>query len=380
MSRRKPPTLLDCGHFADGERDGTPTCSICGDREARAKAQADLAEFKRQAEALAAKQGGADPTVPAPSKQTSDGGGDGGRVAATDLPPFVAGLRSMPDGEYHADPLRVHGSASLSGTSTRLLLPPNTPAHFRHRMLTPRTQPTAAMILGTAVHCLALGTADLDVFEDGKTWTSAAGREFLRKYDPDDGHAPILADDVRAARAMARNLREHPIAKLILEGEGETEQAMFAQHPDWGIWLRGKADKLAHLSRGRLVIADIKTTASSADAGEFVRTVGKYNYDTQAAQYQTIARILGLAKRVTVVFVLVESFEPYLVNVCEIRPTDMDLARDANEAAYQRFTRCMETGHWPGYPERIHPISLTPWDARAREEAIDIIDKENDPS
>lgn len=357
MTRKPKPTLLGCGHFSDGQIDGAPSCSICTDREIHERFRARTVEAPTT-----------DPTTAPPA--SGPGGATAATTGETDLPPFEAGIRRMFDGDYHADPLRQYGTMSLSGTSTRLLLPPYTPAHFYHKMTTPRTPPTAAQILGGAVHAVALGTAPLDVF-DGKSWQSAAARGFLAEHNPDYGHAPVLVQDVETVEQMAHQLRTHPIARMLLEGAGEGEAAMFAQYPDLGVWLRGKTDKLAMLAGSHLVIGDIKTTASFADAIEFRRAVGKYGYAQQAAHYRRIARILGLAKKVTVILVIVESFAPYLVNVVEIVADDMDLADHANEVAYRRFAHCLKTGQWPGYPETIHPLSLTPWDAQALEAAIE---------
>ena len=377
------PELKTCGHFALT----TEACGICpkpltpDEQAERDRRQTELDDWRRQLDEHAAKWGSTDPTTAltapdAVSAAPTDG-------ATKEVAPFVAGIRHMPDGEYHADPLRERGSASLSGTSTRLLLPPHTPAHYRHRMLTPPTPKTAAMILGTAVHAVALGTADLDVY-DGKTWTSKDAQAFLAEHDPDDVFAPVLAGDVAAVHAMARNLREHPIGKLILDADGETETAMFAQHPETGIWLRGKTDKLARLTRGRAIICDVKTTgtATGAHPSEFARTVGKYGYDTQGAHYALIAHLLGVVRKlsaVSVVHLIVETAPPYLVSACEVRRLDMDLAREVNEAAYRVFARCMESGEWPGYPSGLREVGLTPWDVRAREDAIEAIE-EGDPS
>ena len=288
----------------------------------------------------------------------------------------VAGVYALTDAEYHTDPLRPYGLASLSGTGTRRLLPPYTPAHFHHQATALR-EPTPSMILGTAVHHVTLGTADLDVFE-GASWKSKAAVEFLAEHDPDRGYAPVLAQDVPAVEAMARNLKAHPVGRLILDAEGIVESALIAQHPEYGIWMRGKPDKAAALTGGRLVILDVKTTAGLAYPGEVARTVGKWGYDSQADHYATLARILGLTRKpVTFVHLVVETSAPYLVSACEIARSDMDLAHEVNDAAYRVFARCVESGEWPGYPPTIHPISLPSWDTRAREEAIEATDKES---
>ena len=355
MSKAAPPALLPCGHFAQGVNpDGSPRCSICGEREAVARMVAQQAAVSRL-----------DPTRGRSADVPATGAGVGWATAEKvlgDRP--TAGVYTLPDSIYHADPLRAYGTESLSASGAVRLLPPNTPAHYRWWVDHPK-QPTAAMILGSATHALTLGTADLAIFS-GKSWTSEAGRAFLADHDPDGGEAPILAGDVPAATAMADALRAHPLVRLGLTG-GHPEQAMFARHPE-GAWLRGKVDYLAAGAGGRLIITDVKT-AEHADAESFAKSGGDLGYDIQASGYEWLAGTLGLGRRVTVIFAVVEKTPPYLVAVHEFHSDDMALAREVYEVAARRFAHCAATGKWPGYPHRINRVSLPPWAVRSRDEA-----------
>lgn len=349
---KRPPILLPCGHFApDGE-----TCQICAEREAAAslRAMTERVEVEEP-----------DPTQAPPATAPDTGAAAGwatDRKLLGEQP--TAGVYDLPDSLYHCDPLRAYGTESLSASSALRMLPPSTPAHYRWWADHPKA-PTAAMILGGAVHALTLGTADLAVF-DGRSWNSKAADEFLAQHDPDGDEAPILAADVPAAQAMARALREHPLVKLGLTG-GAPEQAMFARH-DEGAWLRGKVDYLATGARGRLIITDVKT-AEHADTDAFAKAGGDLGYDVQAAGYEYLATTLGLGRTVTVIFAVVEKTPPYLVAVHEFHADDMTVAREAYAVAARRFARCTEFGDWPGYPHRITRVSLPPWATRAREEA-----------
>jgi hypothetical protein len=342
-------SLLPCGHFAArGEQ-----CSICAER----------AQAERVAEIVAATPATA--VGPDPTDATAT-------TAVATAPAIgktepVAGVYDLPDSIYHADPLRAYGTESLSASSVIRILPPSTPAHYRWWADHPKA-PTAAMILGGAVHAIRLGTADLAIF-DGASWTSKAGKEFLAAHDPDGDEAPILASDVPAARAMAQALRDHPIVSLGLTG-GAPERALFARHADEGVWLRGKVDYLAQGAGGRLVITDIKT-AEHADEESFSKAGGDLGYDVQAAGYEYLARTLGLGQKVTVIFAVVEKTPPYLVAVHEFHPDDIETAREAHAVAVRRFARCLESGRWPGYPNRINRVSLPPWAVRTREAATE---------
>lgn len=345
----KGATLLPCGHFTLDPEQG---CGICAEREAGEKA-------KIAAKEMASKPVGPDPTVATVTTAVA------ARAIGETEP--VAGVYQVPDSIYHRDPLKAYGTESLSGSSARLLLPPSTPAHYRYRIDHPSDGRTPAMIFGSAVHALTLGTADLAVF-DGGSWTSKAAERFLAEHDPDGDDAPILARDVAAAKAMAAALLAHPIVQMGL-ANGEPEQAMFAQHPETGVWLRGKVDYLARAAGGHLIVTDIKTT-ECAHESEFARTVGKLSYHVQDAHYARIIRLLKLAKSVTMIFATVEKAPPYLVNVHEIDGEDLKRADELGEMAIRRFAHCLETGQWDGYPVRINKVSLPQWVAHAEEDAL----------
>jgi hypothetical protein len=348
------PVLLGCGHFAQGTNpDGSPRCVICGERAAIEQMKDRQAVLERDAASRPDPTGATATTtaVAAPA------------IGATEPAP---GVYDLPDSVYHADPLRAYGSESLSATSARLLLAPSTPAHYRYAMDHPDAGRSAAMIFGKAVHAVTLGTGQLVVF-DGASWNSKAGEQFLAEHPDHGDEVPILARDVPAATAMARALREHPIASLGLTGT--PEQAMFVKHPATRVWMRGKVDVLTPARDGRLIITDVKTT-QCADASEFSRSAGKFGYHRQADWYGWQARLLGIARDVTVIFAAVETTPPYLVAVHEIDTGDLRRARALNEAALARFADCLATGRWPGYPQRINRITIPGWIARDEEDAL----------
>ncbi len=346
MARPKM-TKLACGHYSDNGK-----CEICLAREAMEAAQAAARE------ATASRP---DPTIPAPAAAAPE---SVAAVLGTGEP--TAGVYDIPDSIYFKDPLKAYGTESLSGSSARFLIPPSTPAHYRWRM-DHQNDPTPAMIFGSAVHALTLETAELAIFE-GSAWNSVAGRKFLIEHDPDGDEAPILAKDVAAAKAMAYSLRHHQIVAKALTN-GRAEQAMFAQDPDTGIWLRGKLDYLQQAVKDRLVITDVKTT-QDAYFGEFSRSAAKLSYHVSDAHYARIVKLLGLAKRVTMIYATVESHPPYLVSVHQISDEDLRRGDELDQLAIRTFARCLETGDWPGYPNKINKLTLPVYAARSEEEAL----------
>ena len=359
------PVLMPCGHFSrEANPDGTPKCAICAER---AEVEALRAITQTQA-ARTAEASRPDPTPAAVTPAAA-------APAIGETEP-TAGVYNLPDSIYYADPLRAYGIESLSATSHRHLVAPSTPAHYRWTIDHPDDGRTDAMIRGKALHAVALETADLAVFYETRSWKSAAGQAFLDAHPDHGDKVPALAADVPAIEAMAKALHEHPLARLGLSG-GMAEQALFGQHPDLGVWLRCKLDYLTDAAGGRLILTDIKTT-ECAHPDKFARSAGDYAYDLQADNSAWLAQRLGLAKHVTMIFAAVETKPPYLVAVHEIDSSDLRNARSVNEAAERTFAHCLATGHWPGYPARINRISLPPWTARAREEALYDADDEGD--
>ncbi len=372
MARLIPPTMLPCGHFAQGaNQDGTPRCTICAETAAIEKAR-ETAEANRATGRDWT--GGVDPTgAPADQPATAGAPATTGATELLGAGSPVAGVYDIPDHLYHADPLRAYGTESLSATSGRYLLAPSTPAHYRWKVDHPPAR-TAAMIFGSAVHALALGTADLAEFE-GRSWSSKAGVAFLAEH-PDHGSVlPILAHEATAAKAMAHALLTHPVAKLGLTG-GTPEQAMFAPHPA-SIWRRCKVDYLAPAAGGRLILTDIKTTDNAAPS-KFGKSVGDYGYHIQASACGWLARRLGLARDTTMIFATVEKNPPYLVAVHEIDTADLRRADALNEAASQMFARCLETGTWPGYAPKVHRVTVPVYTARVEEDTLDDLEGEHE--
>lgn len=346
MTAKRKPTLLDCGHFSMTER-----CDICAERAVVEQVKAATP----------------DPTQGQPATADRPGAAAGWPTAEKvlgDQP--TAGIYSIPDSTYHRDPLTAYGTESLSGSTARFLIPPSTPAHYRWKV-DHRNEPTAAMIFGGAVHAITLETADLAIF-DGASWDSKAGEKFLLEHDPDGDEAPILARDVPAAKAMAYALRSHPIGRKSLRN-GRAEQALFVQDPETEVWLRGKVDHMQDPTGDHLVITDIKTT-TSAHEWEFARSAAKLSYHISDAHYARILRTLGMAKKVTMIYLAVEGLPPYLVNVHQVSDDDLRRADELDQLAIRRFAHCLQTGVWEGYPTRINKITLPVYAARNEDEAL----------
>jgi hypothetical protein len=271
------------------------------------------------------------------------------------------GVYTMPEAEYHADPVP---GGSLSSSGARKLLPPSCPARFRWEQDHPVHKDV--FDFGTAAHRMVLGTGPDILVIDAPDWRSKAAKE-EQAAARQAGQCPLLAADWARVSDMADELSAHPLASALLCREDvQPEQSLFWQDAEFGIWRRARLD--AARRGGRLLVSDYKT-ARSADRDQFARSVASYGYHQQAAWYlDAVAAVLG-ERDAAFLFVVQEKEPPYLVNVCELDFPAGQAGHALNRRAMEVYRDCTEAGVWPGYGTGIELISLPPWATRIEEYA-----------
>lgn len=280
-------------------------------------------------------------------------GGQGGGSRITE-----PGVYEIPADEYHFDPVE---GGSLSSSGARRLLPPSCPARFRWEVDNPRPS-TRAMELGTAAHARVLSIGPEIVVVDAGDWrTKAAQQE--RDGARARGAVPLLAHENEQIEAMARALREHPLASALLDPDtGTAEPSLFWVDQPTGVWCRARLDWLPTPTVGdrRLIVPDYKTTRS-ADPEKFAKSAFDYGYFQQAAWYVDGALALGLAEDVAFVFIAQDKDPPYLVTVAEADGLALRHGRDRNREALELYAECRRTDTWPGYTDDVADLSLPVW-------------------
>lgn len=269
----------------------------------------------------------------------------------SDLVEAEGSYDGIPDSEYHAD------KGSLSSSGARKLLPPSTPAQFRWEQDHPR-ESTDAFDLGHAVHTLVLGEGAEIAAIDAATWSTKAAKE-AREQARAEGKVPLLAKDAEKARAMAASVKGHPLATHLFS-RGVAERSIYWRDAETGVMLRARPDWLPERGSGRLVITDLKTSASS-DPEEFSKSAAKYGYAIQHAWYCEGARAVGLDDDPAFVFVVVEKTAPYLVSVIELDQDAVAYGRRMMRRAIDIYAQCVERNDWPGHQDDIHLVSLPKW-------------------
>lgn len=270
----------------------------------------------------------------------------------TDLAGVVDGL---PDETYHRN-------KALSASGARRLLPPSTPAHYRH-YIDNRQPPKRAFDLGHAVHKMVLGAGqDLVVIDAADYRTKAAQQQQQEAYAA--GQVPLLTAEHEQAKAMTAAVRGNPLANALFHPDrGRPEQSLFWTDEQSGAPLRARLDWLPDVHGGQLVVPDLKTTVSASPA-HLRKAMHEYGYYLQRAFYTAGLRALGIAEDVEFLFVFVEKDAPHLTVVRGLDYDALQAGEEDMRYAVDLFADCTATGEWPGYDNEIRYISLPPWARR----------------
>lgn len=257
----------------------------------------------------------------------------------------------MDEDWYHADPV-TGGSLSVSGA--KLLL--QAPAKFDYARRN-GSKSTKSMDTGTRVHAIVLGKGEehlkfLD-FENYRTDKAKDARDAAIAA----GKIPTLPHEWAQAQVIADAMLSHPTTGGLLT-EGDAEVSMFWRDPEFGIMLRARADYLTHFG-GLPTMVDVKKTADASPEG-FAKSVYEYGYHRQDPHYREgWAAILGCDwQDIDFMFAVVEEEPPHLVATYRILPEHVELGREQNRIARERFRDCVKTDTWPGYSEEIEDLEL----------------------
>lgn len=279
-------------------------------------------------------------------------------VAAEPLTITRPGVYEISADEYHQDPVP---GGSLSSSGARKLLPPSCPALYKYEHDNP-PGPKKTFEIGHAAHALALGTGPELVLVDAPRWDTKAIKTEVADIR-DRGAVPLKREEYERLHAMAKALRDHPVAAVLFEpGSGQAEQSLFWEDKPTGVKRRARLDWLRAMTDGsRMIVPDYKSCVS-AEPEALAKAMDNYGYHCQGAWYVDGVRALGLAGDDTA-FVLVaqEKTPPYLVTVIEPDVMAMRIARARNREALELYAECVANDHWPGYSDEVELASLPVW-------------------
>jgi hypothetical protein len=267
------------------------------------------------------------------------------------------GVYDLTDAEYHADPI---AGGSLSSTGGRRLLAPSCPAKFRWLADHPEEY-EPVLNLGSAAHKLVLGAGRDLVVIDADNYRTNAARDARA-----DAHAlgliPLLSHEHDQVVAMADALRAHPIAgRLYTAGAGRPEQTLVWRDRRTGIWRRARVDWLPDdVSGARMLLADYKTCAS-AEPDALEKAIHAHGYHMQGDWHLDGVYELGLARHAAFLLVCQEKTPPYVVTVMQLHPDTLLAGQVLNDHAIDVYRRCVATGRWPGYSDKVVIGRIPAW-------------------
>lgn len=264
---------------------------------------------------------------------------------------MTARLLTIDAAAYHSD--QVGDTPTLSSSIAKLLLT-HSPAHAytAHPKLNPdwQREDDSRFDLGNVCHALllqGLETAEICDFPDWRTKAAKEARDLARAH----GRIPMLTDQWTEVEAMVAAVRAH-LADLDVAPtpftSGTPEQTITWQEN--GVWCRARLDWLHH---DHAVCDDFKSTSRSANPEAWCRnTFWSIGADLQAVLYERGIKA-ATGQDAEFRFIVAETNAPYCVSVVGIPPEVREFANKKLDHAIDLWRRCLETGEWPGYPNRI---------------------------
>lgn len=232
----------------------------------------------------------------------------------------------------------------------------------------------AILLEGSEACCTVIDPKDHPAEKTGNIpdgWTNKSIRA-ARDAAREAGKIPVLAGDVITIRNMAASARafidtlrdsEPAIWRMFEPDGGESEVTMLWREGE--TLCRMRPDRIA-LDRG--VICDAKFTKRSAEPDAWGRTLfATMGYYVSAAFYRRgIQALFGVA--CDYVFLNVEQEPPHLCSLVGVDPTAFALGDEKVAAGLREWQRCVSSGRWPAYPNRVCYPELPPWLATRWEE------------
>lgn len=277
----------------------------------------------------------------------------------------------VPESVYHADPCPT---LSLSHSVAVALLD-QSPRHAwaMHPKLGGGTEHdgASALDIGSAIHAGLTGThAALHVIDADDYRTKDAQQQRASAWAA--GKTPLLRKQLAAVDAAVDAARHQIAAHEIASdwtpgsagGRGEVTVAWIEKVGSFEFWCRARIDWLPNEGP---VFYDLKTTTGTADPESWTRRLFDGGYDVQAAFYRRGLRAAearaGGQKRTHARFVVLEQKPPHGLSVVALDPEAVAMADEKVERALAVWAACLQSGRWPGYPDRVCYAETPPWEA-----------------
>jgi len=232
-----------------------------------------------------------------------------------------------------------HDYQNLPGISSHWLIAMlDSPRQCWEKYLDPQRpveEPTDALRLGTLVHGLALTPRQFErefIVANYERRSLAGKARYIALQQ--SGLTVVKPAELDQARAIVAALQADPVARKLLRG-GKKERTIIQPRARGLLPLKARLD--VHQESRRQVI-ELKTTWNIA-AAEAAMT--RYRYELSGAFYRDLVR------GQSVVFVFVQTREPYEVLVMPMTRTQLQDGEMQWRTALEMFDTCWRLNQWP---------------------------------
>lgn len=270
--------------------------------------------------------------------------------------------------DYHAHP-------ALGSTGLRRFFV--SPAHYWADFIDPvreQKKPTAAQDLGSAIHCAVLEPSQFEKrylvipLDAPKRPTKAqleakkpsdaslTSIKWWQEFEFNSNERTFLsADDLITIERISRQVRNNAAAATLFEN-GIAERTFLWKDEETGVWCKFRPDWVTEN-----VLVDLKSTVDASPSG-FRRAIANYGYHIQAAWYLEGFKAI-FARESAFVFAAFEKTSPFACGFYSPDSQMLERARSHIRTGLTFFDQCRRREEWPGYEEKILPISLPKWAA-----------------
>lgn len=265
-------------------------------------------------------------------------------------------IDDMPEHEYH-DKAKGYSSSDLK------TILKTSPYHFKKLHDQPPPEPTDAMCLGSAVHCLVFRPDHFDqeiAVRPDIPRRSALQKERHEQFERDNKDKVLItASQEIIARAMADSVRNYGPAEEYVH-QGTPERSFFFRVPTSEVDYRSRIDNWIGNNK---TMVEFKTT-KSADPISFSRDIANLKYHVSLAHYNIgIEQVLGIdITEIQNVFIVVEKTFPFNVEI--YHPSEKMLHQGFQDwiKAHGYLEHALETDEWPSYtPDEGMIIDMPIW-------------------
>lgn len=260
---------------------------------------------------------------------------------------FENGMHAISNEQYH----------NSKGISRSMLSEiKKSPFHYYYKYIDEsyvKDEPTPAMNIGSAVHCLALEPHkwNHDFFICTQKTRPRAGTPALaRLIEQANGRIILSIKETELAFLLANKIKEDSYCQLLLRN-CEIEQSIYFTHEQTGLQCKVRPDAF----HGTIAF-DLKTTADASTRG-FQASAYKFDYYLQAAMNFKAFESIGILLN-EFIFIAIEKEPPYAISIDRVIRDDfyacstLDFGLEQFDSRMALLKQCLDSGEWPGYGVR----------------------------